>query len=176
MVVDQPLNQIGDVPLSASGRIQLAAHLGETPIDVSAEVTEVLTKGVETRRCSVSEVADLGSDLGDIPVGCAGEDPCRRGILLGRIKPPTDVAEFVLTHGYQPSPVTCAERAPSHWSCGQRLNTQSLQFADPNAFASTFWRSNEIRDSTGIFRASASKIPLRTCLLASNCQAGLSTP
>lgn len=68
-VVDQPLNQIDDVLLPASGRVQLAAHLGETPIDVSAEVTEVPTQGIETRRRSVSEVADLGSDLGDIPVG-----------------------------------------------------------------------------------------------------------
>ncbi len=50
------------------------------------------------------------------------------------------------------------------------------QCADPKAFSSTFWRSNEIRDSTGILRASASKIPLRIALLASNCHAGLSTP
>lgn len=62
LLVDQPLNQIGDVLLPASGRVQLAAHLGETPIDVSAEVTEVLTQSIETRRRSVSEVANLSSD------------------------------------------------------------------------------------------------------------------
>ena len=56
------------------------------------------------------------------------------------------------------------------------LNTRSFQCAEPNAFASTFWRSNEMRDSNGILRASASKIPLRIRLLVSNCQAGLSTP
>lgn len=43
LFVDQPLNQIGDVLLPASGRVQRAAHLSETSIDVSAEVTEVLT-------------------------------------------------------------------------------------------------------------------------------------
>ena len=56
------------------------------------------------------------------------------------------------------------------------LNTRSFQCAEPNAFSSTFWRSNEMRDSTGILCASASKIPLRIRLLASNCHAGLSTP
>jgi hypothetical protein len=83
LVVDQPLNQIDDVLLPTSGRVQLAAHLGETTIDVSAEVTEVLTQGIKTRRRSVSEIADLGSDLGDIPVGGTGQYPGRRGVLLG---------------------------------------------------------------------------------------------
>ena len=55
--------------LPVSGCLQRAAHLGETSIDVSAEVAEVLTGGSETRRRSVSEVAELGSDLGGIPVG-----------------------------------------------------------------------------------------------------------
>jgi hypothetical protein len=69
LFVDQPLNQIGDVLLPASGCVQRAADLGETPIDVSAEVDEALNQGIETRRRSVSEVADFGSDLGDVPVG-----------------------------------------------------------------------------------------------------------
>jgi hypothetical protein len=65
------LDQIGDGLLPARGRVQLAAHLGETQIDAGAEVAEVLTQGIETRRRGFSEVADLGSDLGDVPIGCA---------------------------------------------------------------------------------------------------------
>jgi len=76
---------------------------------VSAEVTEVLTKGIETRRRGVSEVADLGSDLGDVPVGCAGQYPGGCGVLFGCAESPIDVFhgrlqcvnapfEIILTH------------------------------------------------------------------------------
>ena len=95
LVVDQPLSQIGDVLLSASGRVQRAAHLGETPIDVSAEITEVLTKGVETRRCSVSEVADLGSDLFH---GCLQCVNAPLEILLTHVVKADDLARNLVAH------------------------------------------------------------------------------
>ena len=134
LLIDQGLDEFDDPLLARGSRVQLAAHLGEpaidlaepainlleTPIDVTAQVDEILSESVETRRRGTTKVADLGSDLRDIAVGGTGEDPCRRGILLDRAEPPTDVAEFVLTHSAEPSPVTSAERAPSHRSCGQR--------------------------------------------------------
>ena len=95
---DQSLDQLGDGLLAARRRVQLAAHLGETPIDVGAEVTEVLPQSIETRRRGVSEVADLGSDLGDVPIGCAGQHPGRRGVLLGCAEPPIEILEIILTH------------------------------------------------------------------------------
>lgn len=98
LFVDQSLNQIGDVLLPASGRVEPAAHLGESAIDVSAEVTEVLTLGIETRCRSVSEVADLGSDLGDVAVGCAGEHSGCGGIFLGHPEASFDFTEIILAH------------------------------------------------------------------------------
>ena len=40
-----------------------------------------------------------GASAGMSAVGGTGENPCRCGVLLDRAEPPTDVAEFVLTHG-----------------------------------------------------------------------------
>ena len=95
LVVDQPLSQIGDVLLSASGRVQRAAHLGETPIDASAEVTEVLTQGIKTHRRSGAEVADLGSDLFH---GCLQCVNAPLEILLTHVVKADDLARNLVAH------------------------------------------------------------------------------
>ena len=107
------MDEVGDGLLPASRRVQLAAHLSETPIDVGAEVTEVLPHGIETRSCGISEVPDLGSDLRDVPIGCAGQYPGRCGVLLGCAKPPVEILEIILTHRLE---TTGAIRAGVHLS------------------------------------------------------------
>ncbi len=91
--------------LSVGRSVQPSAHLGEAPInlleapvDVTSQVAEVLAKlnevlsqCIETRSVGVSEVADLGSDPGDVPVGCAGQYPGGCGVLLGCAESPIDV-------------------------------------------------------------------------------------
>lgn len=79
MLVDQPLNEIGDVLLPGSGRIQFPSHLGEAPInmipkikEVLAQVDEVLPHDVESCGRRLAKVADLGSDLSDVAVRRAG--------------------------------------------------------------------------------------------------------
>ena len=75
-------DQLHDPLLACSGRVKLAPHLDEPAInlpealiDVTAEIDEVLSKSVETRRRGVTKITKLGADLGDVAVGRTGEDP-----------------------------------------------------------------------------------------------------
>ena len=112
LLVDQRLDEFDDALLSGCGGVQFAEHFGkpavnllepavnllETSINVITQINEVLSEGVETRCRGVSEIADLGSDLGDVAVGGTGEHSGRGGVLLDGPQPPTDVVEVIVTH------------------------------------------------------------------------------
>lgn len=120
------MDQIHDPLLARSGCVELPSHFDEPAINllepavnpleptihVVTQIDEVLTESVETRRGGASEVADLGSDLGDVAVGRTGEHPGCGGIPFGCLKPPPDLVEIICTHGEKTTAGAAAEVAP----------------------------------------------------------------
>ena len=105
LLIDQRPDEFRDPLLARSGRIQLAPNLGEpainlleTPIDVTAQVNEILSESAKTRRCGISKITDFGSDLADVAVGRTGNHPGCCGVLFGGLESSIDVTEIVLTH------------------------------------------------------------------------------
>lgn len=123
LLVDQGLDELDDPLLAGCCGVELPSHLGEsainlleTSINVATQVNEVLPESVETCCGGVSEVADLGSYLGDVAVGRAGQYPGCCGVLLsgsktsidlvhGRLQSVDPALEIILTHGVETTAV-----------------------------------------------------------------------
>ncbi|OIN77884.1 hypothetical protein BMG05_25865 [Mycobacterium malmoense] len=87
--------------LSCCGGIEFAAHLGESLVDmvaevaeILAEVDEVLAKRVETCRCGLAEIAEFTAEFADVAVGGSREHPSRCGVLFTGLYSPGQVAHL----------------------------------------------------------------------------------
>lgn len=106
LLVDQRLDQFNDSLLACSSGVQRAANLGETtinllepPIDVTTHIDEVLSESVKAGRCGDAKIADVGSDLSDVPVGRASQYPGSCGdVFHGHLQCVNAPLEIILTH------------------------------------------------------------------------------
>ena len=95
MIGDDRLKKANDLLLSGGHDVELPSHLGEAIVDMRTQaaevlpkVDEVLAKGSETRGGGMAELADVA-------VGGSGEYTSGRGILLGCLHPPSEIAHLL---------------------------------------------------------------------------------
>jgi hypothetical protein len=86
--LDQGAEQPGDLLLTRSGSIELAAHLGEPvvharteAVDVSCEVGQVLAHRVENAVVLLPELPGFPPYLGHVPICATSEYPGGGGVL-----------------------------------------------------------------------------------------------
>jgi hypothetical protein len=94
------------LPLSGCRNVEFAAHLGESLVEmfaeideVATEVDEVLAKGVEACGHAVPELAELTAKVADVAVGGTGEYTRRRGVLLTGLYASGQVADLDFESG-----------------------------------------------------------------------------
>jgi len=97
-VGDDGLKKVNDLLLSSGHDVELPAHLGEAVVDMRAEVDEILSERVKTGGGGPAEFANFASEFTDVTVGSSGEYSSGRGILLGRLHPPFEIA-YLLFEG-----------------------------------------------------------------------------
>jgi hypothetical protein len=95
LIGNDRLKKLNDLVLAGGHDVELAAHLGESIVDVRGYVHEILPKGIETHTGSPAEVANFAPELTDVSVGGSGEHTRGRRVLLTRLHPPSEVAHLL---------------------------------------------------------------------------------
>ena len=85
LISDDRLKKADNLLLPGRHNVELPTRLGEAVVDMSAEVDEVLPKGVETCGRGSAEVADFAAELADVAVGGPGEHSSGGRVLFARL-------------------------------------------------------------------------------------------
>ena len=89
------LKKIDNLLLPSGHDVELPAHLREAVVDVRAEVDEVLSQGIETRRGGPAEIENFAPELTDIAVGSPSENSRGRRILFVYLHPTGQVVHLL---------------------------------------------------------------------------------
>jgi hypothetical protein len=113
----QRLQEVDDLLLAYGCCVEFAAHLdepvvylveavvdageavidaGETGVHLGSQIIHVVAQGVGAPHGGLAEVAELGMELRDVAVSCAGEDAGRSSILFARLDPSGKVTHLRL--------------------------------------------------------------------------------
>src|SRR5882757_2534743 len=143
-LADDRVQQVDYLVLASTSSIELAAHLDEPLLHLTADVREVFARRVEAGRGGLAEVPDLATDLRDVAVGPTCQHARSCCVLLAVAHPVGQVLDFGLRRRHTGFQVVWLSHAQQLTEWGRSVALSAPRTVQLHPDSTRGWRKRDL--------------------------------